>query len=110
MNFDAKWNDQSLEYNHMPIRCPAPVDRRLQKHIQDIALAAYRTMGCRDYARVDMREKDGQVYVLEVNPNPCLAIDGGFAYSARVAGYDYAHMAHQIAEWAWWRVHHRRLR
>ncbi len=103
VNFDAKWNEASPEYRSMPVQCPAPLDRALEKRIHQAALAAYRAMGCRDYARVDMREKDGIPYVLEVNPNPCLATDGGFANAVRVAGYDYAHMAHQIAQWAWWR-------
>ncbi len=106
VNFDAKWNPDSSEYNSMPVLCPAPVDRKLEKRIRQVALAAYKAMGCRDYARVDMREKDGTPYVLEVNPNPCLAADGGFANAARMAGYDYAQMAHQIAEWAWWRRNH----
>lgn len=103
VNFDAKWTETSEEYQTMPVRCPAPLDDALAARIRQVALAAYKTMGCRDYARVDMREQDGVPYVLEVNPNPCLAIDGGFANAARVAGYDYPHMAHQIAQWAWWR-------
>lgn len=103
VNFDAKWNPASPEYCATPVLCPAPVSPALGARICQTALAAYQVMGCRDYARVDMREKDGVPYVLEVNPNPCLATDGGFARAARVAGYDYARMAHQIAEWAWWR-------
>jgi D-alanine-D-alanine ligase len=106
VNFDAKWNEASSEYQSMPVLCPAPVDPALEDRIRQVALAAYKAMGCRDYARVDLREKGGAPYVLEVNPNPCLATDGGFANAARVAGYDYAHMAHQIAEWAWWRRNH----
>lgn len=101
LNFDAKWNAEAAEYNAFSVLCPAPVDRVMAAQIRRLALDAYRVMGCRDYARVDMREKDGQLYVLEVNPNPCLATDAGFANAARVAGFGYAHMAHQIVGWAW---------
>ncbi len=100
-NFDSKWNSDSEEFNTFTIQCPANVTRRMDTRLRRVALSAYKAMGCRDYARVDMREKNGQIYVLEVNPNPCLAADGGFARSARVAGHDYAAMAAQIVEWAW---------
>jgi D-alanine-D-alanine ligase len=50
-----------------------------------------------------MRVRDGVPYVLEVNPNPCLAPDAGFPNAARVAGYSYPKMATQIVEWAWGR-------
>lgn len=103
VNFDAKWNPASLEYHTMPVICPALIDCKLEALIQQTALAAYKIMGCRDYARVDLREKGGIPYVLEVNPNPCLAADGGFANAVRVAGYDYTHMANQVVEWAWQR-------
>jgi D-alanine-D-alanine ligase len=103
VHFDAKWNEGSAEYQTMNVLCPAPVEADLAERIRAVALAAYATMGCRDYARIDLRVQEGVPYVLEVNPNPCLATDGGFANAARIAGYDYAQMAHQIATWAWGR-------
>jgi D-alanine-D-alanine ligase len=103
MDFDSKWVPESPEYTDFKVLYPAPVDAVLEGVITRLALDAYRVMGCRDYARVDMREKDGQLYVLEVNPNPCLASDGGFANAARAAGLTYAQMAHQIARLAWQR-------
>jgi D-alanine-D-alanine ligase len=103
VHFDAKWDEESAEYQTMNVICPAAVESDLAEQIRRVVLAAYTAMGCRDYARVDLRVRDGVPYVLEVNPNPCLATDGGFANAARVARYDYAHMAHQIATWAWWR-------
>ena len=109
VSFDAKWNPASLEYHTMPVLCPASIDCKLEEHIQQIALAAYKIMGCRDYARVDLREKGGIPYVLEVNPNPCLAVGGGFANAARAASYDYVQMVHQIAEWAWRRMRIREI-
>ncbi len=104
MNFNAKWDPTSPEYHHFRTRCPARLDPQLEDTIRTVALRAYLTTGCRDYARVDLREKDGQIYVLEVNPNPCLAADGGFAKAARAAGYSYASMIHQIVYWAWRRT------
>ena len=103
VHFEAKWDENAPEYQTMNVLCPAPVDPQLANRIERVVLAAYEAMGCRDYARVDLRVQDGVPYVLEVNPNPCLATDGGFANAARVAGYDYGRMAHQIAAWAWWR-------
>lgn len=102
-HFDAKWNPESLEYQTMPVICPADIDAALAERIYDVARRSYTALGCRDYARVDLRVHNGVPYVLEVNPNPCLAQDAGFPNAARVAGYDYPAMATQIAEWAWWR-------
>lgn len=94
-DFASKWSDR---FNAL---YPAPIDADLREHLSQIALASYKTMGCQDFARVDMREKDGQFYVLEVNPNPCLAADAGFATAAQVAGYTYAQMVGQLVKWAW---------
>ena len=103
LHFDAKWNPGAPEYQTMYVRCPADIDNALAERIGKTARLAYRVMGCRDYARVDMRLKDGKPLVLEVNPNPCLAPDAGFSNAARVAGYDYPQLVARIARWAWTR-------
>lgn len=103
LHYDAKWNPDCKEYQTMPVIVPAPVDKPVANRIRNVAYRAYHAMGCRDYARVDMRLRDGVPYVLEVNPNPCLASDAGFANAAREAGYNHPAMTKQIADWAWWR-------
>lgn len=104
LSFSEKWSTDEF-----PSIDPASLTSGLRKQISQIVLAAYRAMGCRDYARVDLRENKGQVYVLEVNPNPCLAEDGGFAKAARTLGFDYTHMVEALVRLAWQRGDRKRM-
>jgi D-alanine-D-alanine ligase len=99
-NFETKWN------NRFSAIYPAPIDQHLKQSISQIALDTYRIMGCRDYARVDIREKDGQLYVLDVNPNPSLASTAGFARAGRTAGYSYKKVIGQLVKLAGKRRHY----
>jgi D-alanine-D-alanine ligase len=94
-HFEAKWQ------NTYPSICPAPIAADLWATIATTARAAYQTMNCRDYARVDMREDSNTVYILEVNPNPALHPDAGFAKAGRYAGYTFAQMAAYLVRNAW---------
>ncbi|MBA4250447.1 MAG: D-alanine--D-alanine ligase [Chlorobiaceae bacterium] len=90
VSFQAKW-DQLHEAYHktLPI-CPAILPKSILKKAEAIALQAFKTMGTRDYARVDMRLTDkNQLFVLEVNPNPDLTEGAGFMRSAEAFGLSY---------------------
>jgi D-alanine-D-alanine ligase len=100
VDFDAKWTKGSFTYEHTPSRCPAEVDDKVAVRIRDVAMAAYRALRLRDYGRIDMRVRDGQPYVVDVNSNPDITIDGGFAKTAAVAGYDYGAMVSRIVNLA----------
>ncbi len=99
VSFAAKWEQDSFEYHHTPALCPAPVDAALGARIVLAARRAWAAIGCRGYARVDMRVTDeGTPYVVEVNCNPDLSPDAGFYRAARAAGYDYQDMVVHILE------------
>jgi D-alanine-D-alanine ligase len=102
VSFAAKWEENSFEYHHTPVLCPAPVDADLGARIALIARQAWAAIGCRGYARVDMRvTAEGIPYVVEVNCNPDLSPDAGFYRAARAAGYSYEKMVIHILEIAW---------
>ena len=98
--FDAKWNPDSDAYRLTGVQCPAPIDPVLKRRIEKVALKAYRALQVRDYGRVDIRVRNGVPYVLDVNANPDITMEGGFARSSRVAGFDYGHMTAKILDFA----------
>lgn len=90
VSYTAKWAESSDESLKTPVKCPAEVGDSLAAEIRRVASAAFRLLGCRDYARVDLRVDDQQrVFVLEVNANPDIGPTAGFARALDVARIDY---------------------
>jgi len=91
LGYEAKWFEDNPLYQKTPPVCPAPIDEELRGRLQGLAAAAFRTMGCRDYARVDFRmDGKGRPYILEVNPNPDISTNAGYARALKAAGIEYA--------------------
>jgi len=89
-SYEAKWFEDHVLYMASPPVCPANIDETLRDRLQQLAVAAFQVMGCRDYARVDFRMgKDGRIYILEVNPNPDISLNAGYARGLRAAGIEY---------------------
>ena len=90
VSYQAKWDPHHEAYHKTIPICPSPLPKRVAKEAGEIALKCFKTMGARDYCRVDMRlSKENKLYVLEVNPNPDLTADAGFMRSAKYAGIPY---------------------
>ena len=101
ITYDSKWIEDSVYYKNTQPSCPAEMDRKSQKNVEAVAMAAFGAMNCRDYARVDIRlSNDGIPYVIEVNPNPDISTDSGFARAASTAGIPYEELLHTIANFA----------
>lgn len=102
VSYQAKWDPHHESYHKTIPKCPAKLPKKIELKAKETALAAFKIMGCRDYARVDMRlSKENELFVLEVNPNPDLTEDAGFMRSAAAAGLTYAQALKKIALLAW---------
>ncbi len=88
VGYRAKWDESSFEYVNTPRSFEfTPGDRPLLERLAAIATQCWSLFGLRGYARVDFRvDASGHPYVLEVNTNPCLSPDAGFAAAANRAG------------------------
>jgi D-alanine-D-alanine ligase len=99
VSYEAKWVEGSDSYGKTKPICPADVSPVLCRKIEAIALKAYEVIGCRDYARIDMRlDRHGVPYIVEVNPNPDISADAGFVRSARVYGMDHQELLNRIID------------
>jgi D-alanine-D-alanine ligase len=99
VSYEAKWMHGTVAYEGTKGVCPAPLPGAVEARLKGTALRCFDLIGCRDYARVDFRlSKDNIPYVLEVNPNPDISDDAGFARSARAHGLTFVETIGKIVE------------
>ncbi len=99
VSYEAKWMHGTAAYEGTRGVCPAKLTARQEGEMKRTALTCFQLIGCRDYARIDFRlTPEGVPYVLEVNPNPDISDDAGFARSARGAGYSFPEAIGKIVE------------
>ena len=97
VDYDAKWQKDSFGYNNTPRKIPADLSKDVSSRVESLAAAAFKAVGCRDYARVDFRlDENLSPYILEVNPNPDISEDAGLPYIAKAANISYVQLIEKI--------------
>jgi D-alanine-D-alanine ligase len=99
-DYDAKWTPGSQAYQGTPRRFGLEREEpELAAELTRLALACWDLFNLDGYVRVDFRvNKDGAPFILEVNMNPCLGSDAGFAASAQETGLSYDALVGRIVE------------
>ena len=95
-SYEAKFVPDSEQYQKINTVLPAALSDEDLFHVEDICKAAYTLVGCRDYARIDIRLKDGAVYVIDINPNADISPDTSTISAAEISGYSYGDFAARI--------------
>jgi D-alanine-D-alanine ligase len=88
--YESKFVPESELYKSINTLLPAPLSESELREVEQVCRAAYALMGCRDYARIDMRMKDGLFYILDINSNADICPDTSTVLAAEFAGYTYS--------------------
>lgn len=94
-----KWDVEYQERRGVSTCAAVDMPPKLQDDITRVCRRLYKVLHLSGYARVDLRATaEGEVYVLEANPNPQLAAGEDFAASAAEAGLSYEQLLQRIVD------------
>jgi D-alanine-D-alanine ligase len=78
--------------------CPARMDSRLAKKVEECAIKAHRVLNCRGCSRTDMIIDNGTIYVLETNTIPGMTPTSLLPKAANAAGYTFGQFLDRLIE------------
>jgi D-alanine-D-alanine ligase len=120
---EAKWDEQSPRFREAKEIIAHDLPPFVETALKEAALDAFRSLKLRDYGRIDMRlrrlptgqtpnnvhalkseaaqhaAREGwEFFIIEVNPNPHLALDSEFPMAGKAAGYEYPQLIERILQ------------
>jgi D-alanine-D-alanine ligase len=100
VGYEAKWADDSFEFRNTPRRFDfTSADRPLLADLCRLAESCWQVFGLRGFVRVDFRvDEAGGPWILEINANPCLSPDAGFAAALEQAGIGFDRAVQRIID------------
>ncbi|MEN6405002.1 MAG: hypothetical protein ABFC77_00870 [Thermoguttaceae bacterium] len=98
VGYRAKWIEGCFEYDQTPRHFTfTPEDEPLLNRLRDLAKRCWEYFHLHGWARVDFRvDSVGNPWILEVNANPCLAPEAGFAMTLHEASIPFADAVERI--------------
>lgn len=91
-DYEAKYLSEETRYH-----CPCGLDSEAETALKNLALEAYRSLGCSGWGRVDvMADEDGNFFVLEVNTVPGMTSHSLVPMAAKAAGLSFEELVLRI--------------
>ena len=98
LGYESKWIPDSPYWTQIKHH-EARVDEEVRRKLSDYSTRLFERLECRDYARFDFRtDAQGEIKLLEVNPNPGWCWDGKLNFMATFAGWRYAELLENILD------------
>ncbi|APS31488.1 D-alanine--D-alanine ligase [Pectobacterium brasiliense] len=95
-DYEAKYLSDDTQYF-----CPSGLPDDQEQALAELAMAAYRAVGCSGWGRVDfMLDSDGAFYLLEVNTSPGMTSHSLVPMAARQRGLTFSQLVVKILELA----------
>ncbi|MET0518399.1 MAG: D-alanine--D-alanine ligase, partial [Burkholderiaceae bacterium] len=88
---EGKYDYQNKYFTDVTQYHVGRLDAAQEQAIRELALAAYRSLGCRGWGRADLmlRKSDGKAFLLEMNTSPGMTSHSLVPISAKAAGISY---------------------
>ncbi len=98
VGYAAKWHEDAIEYTNTPRTFDfRGQDERMLSRVRELSLRCWDCFGLTGYARVDFRvDSNDEPWILEVNANPCIADDAGFAAAIEQGNVSYVEAVRRI--------------
>jgi len=98
LGYESKWIPDSPYWDTIKYH-EADIPEDLRRRLYDYSLLLFERLECRDYARIDFRtDANGEVKLLEMNPNPGWCWDGKLNFMAGYAGMTYSDLLRAILD------------
>jgi D-alanine-D-alanine ligase len=99
---DSDWYDHEAKYQPggMRLEVPAEVPPHVQEHARDLAVRAWKAIGCSGLARVDFFLEGEDLYVSEINTIPGFTATSVWGRLMGADGFDYPELIQRLIDLA----------
>jgi D-alanine-D-alanine ligase len=100
IDYKAKWEENSFEFDNTLREFPDEnLEPVLMKNLKQTALDCWNLFRLKGYARIDARvDSKNNIYVIEINANPCIMPECGFLAATRENGYTFPQVMQRIID------------
>ena len=93
----VKWDIKHQEKLGIKTCRAVDIPPKIEAKIEQVCKRTYKALSLSGYARMDLRLRDdGEVFVIEANPNPNLSFGEDFAESAQEIGFSYEQLLQKL--------------
>lgn len=97
LTYEAKWNEDTSAYQKS--RRTFDIDSDTIEKLKRLSLLCRGALGLKGYSRIDFRMDSAQnLYIIDVNTNPCIAPESGFIAMGHKAGLSAKKIIERIME------------